>query len=166
MLVTESTEGTKGSCICGEVRPIICQESGHTPSVEERLTWVLLCAPVVDVPNIELTDRCRYDDAHVQIPRIMLQPDNWGLPCVEVQRRIIRCLLRIIGMNGYPRYTGRLMPRQYSQLSSLAWIQVPVSAAREAEWRSLRSLSHMSTLRAVWIQREHHVEVDGGAVVD
>lgn len=98
MLVTESTEGTKGSCICGEVRPIICQESGHTPSVEERLTWVLLCAPVVDVPNIELTDRCRYDDAHVQIPRIMLQPDNWGLPCVEVQRRIIRCLLRIIGM--------------------------------------------------------------------
>lgn len=49
-----------------------------TPSVEERLTWVLLCAPVVDVPNIELTGRCRYDDAHVQIPRIMLQPDNLG----------------------------------------------------------------------------------------
>ena len=39
---------------------------------------MLLCAPVVDVPNIELTDRCRYDDAHVQTPRIMLQPNNLG----------------------------------------------------------------------------------------
>jgi hypothetical protein len=44
MLVTESTEGTKGSCICGEIRPIICQESGHSKCGGEADVGAAVCA--------------------------------------------------------------------------------------------------------------------------
>lgn len=93
-------EGTKGSCMCGEVRPIICQESRDTfQGVEERRIQALCdgrtrcrCSEVKAMPHVE------------QFTGQAEQRWNMVHLAQRCMRRITRYTFQHRSMTGYPRY--------------------------------------------------------------